>query len=344
MYYGIKTEAITEVAYIRQYENGYRAQVAIKGVRKARSFRTKREAVAWASALETEIRANAGKHSRHTLADALERYSAEVSIHKRGCRWEQIRIKAFLNSTLPVKELMHEITPAMIALWRDERLRSVGNGTVLREIGLLSAVFEQARLEWGYVKSNPVTDIRKPRQPDHRETLLTRRQIKAMLRSLGYSPSLPIRSVSQAIAVAFLLALRSGMRAGEICGLTWDRVHEGYCQTPHKTGKTALSLRDVPLTAKAMRLIDKMRGFDPVTVFGVKVNTLDTLFRRARDRAGLSGFVFHDTRHTAATWLAQDLHVLDLCKAFGWSNTTRALTYYNPKASDIAKRIGQRLK
>lgn len=83
-----------------------------------------------------------------------------------------------------------------------------------------------------------------------------------------------------------------------------------------------------------------MGGFDPVLVFGVKVNTLDTLFRRARDRAGLSGFVFHDTRHTAATWLAQKIHILDLCRAFGWSNTTRALTYYNPKASDIAKRIG----
>lgn len=331
------------MASYKQVRNGYQVQVAIRGVRKSASFRTKREAVAWASALETEIRANDGKPvgNKKTLADALQKYSNEVSPSKRGCRWEQIRIKAFMNSALPVGELIHEVTPAMIALWRDDRLRSVGNGTVLREIGLLSAVFEQARLEWGWVKSNPVTDIRKPRQPDHRETLLTRHQIKLQLHALGYSPLIPIRSVSQSIAVAFLLALRSGMRAGEICGLTWARVHDGYCQTPHKTGNTALSMRDVPLTTKALRLINKMRGFDPVTVFGVKVNTLDTLFRRARDRAGLSGFVFHDTRHTAATWLAQDLHVLDLCKAFGWSNTTRALTYYNPKASDIAKRIGQ---
>jgi len=76
-----------------------------------------------------------------------------------------------------------------------------------------------------------------------------------------------------------------------------------------------------------------------VRVFGVSANTLDTLFRRARDRAGLSGFVFHDTRHTAATWMAQRLHILELCKVFGWTNTKQALTYFNPKAADLAKKM-----
>jgi hypothetical protein len=37
--------------------------------------------------------------------------------------------------------------------------------------------------------------------------------------------------------------------------------------------------------------------------------------------------------------LAQRLHVLDLCRVFGWKSTTRSLTYYNASASDIAKRM-----
>lgn len=74
-------------------------------------------------------------------------------------------------------------------------------------------------------------------------------------------------------------------------------------------------------------------------VFGITPQTLDTLFRRARDRAGIEGVVFHDARHTAATWLAQKLHVLELCKVFGWAGTSQALTYFNPSAKDIAKRI-----
>jgi integrase len=55
----------------------------------------------------------------------------------------------------------------------------------------------------------------------------------------------------------------------------------------------------------------------------------------------LSGFTFHDSRHTAATWMVNSgkVDVLSLCKIFGWTNTTMALTYFNPKAVDIAKQL-----
>ena len=87
------------------------------------------------------------------------------------------------------------------------------------------------------------------------------------------------------------------------------------------------------------RLIGKMAGFDPVRVFGIKPQSLDALFRKARQRAGLTGIVFHDTRHTAATWLATPrINVLDLCRMFGWSNPKQAMVYYNPSAAEIAKR------
>ena len=67
--------------------------------------------------------------------------------------------------------------------------------------------------------------------------------------------------------------------------------------------------------------------------------SLDALFRRARHRAGLDGFTFHDLRHTAATRLAPRLSVLDLCRMFGWAKADQALTYYNPSAGEIAKRL-----
>lgn len=82
-----------------------------------------------------------------------------------------------------------------------------------------------------------------------------------------------------------------------------------------------------------------MRGWDDERVFGLKAQTLDALFRRHRVRCGLEGFTFHDSRHTAATWMAGKVDVLTLCKIFGWSSTSMALTYYNPKATDIAKRL-----
>lgn len=339
------------MASISPHKNGYRVQVAIKGVRDSKVFRTLREANAWAAARETELRAVADKPAsdRHTLAEAMRKYAAEVSPTKRGRRWEEVRLAAMeRDGLLPADRPIGELTPAVLGEWRDARLRQVSAGTVLRELGLLSAVLEEARREWRWIQSNPANDVRRPRAPDHRDVVVTRQQIRCMLEVMGYSPRRPVRTVAQACASAFIVALRTGMRAGELCGLTWERVFEAYCKTPHKTGRTAESLRDVPLTPKAQAQIEKMRGFDPVLVFGLKSSSLEAMFRKYRNRAGLSGFTFHDSRHTAATWIAARLRsnglpaqqaLLDLCKIFGWTKLDQALTYYNPDPRDLAKRI-----
>lgn len=332
---------------ITKSSKGYRAQVYVRGKRDSATFASKREASNWAARRETELRDDASKSpgEKYTLADALRKYGEEVSPHKRGVRWEEVRIAAMLKDgkvppekrlNLPVDKKLKDLTPDDFGQWRNARLLQVTPGTVLREFSLLSAVLETARREWQWIPSNPIKDVRKPAEPDHRTVLITRAQIRAMLTVMGYKRG-QCRSVSQACALAFLVALRTGMRAGEICGLTWDRVHDGYCALP----VTKTVPRDVPLTPKTMRLIEFFRGYDPVLVCGLKSQSLDANFRKYRERAGLEGFTFHDTRHTAATWLAQRLHVLDLCKVMGWKNPAQAMVYYNPKASDIAKRISR---
>jgi integrase len=97
--------------------------------------------------------------------------------------------------------------------------------------------------------------------------------------------------------------------------------------------------RHVPLSTKAQLLVARARGIDTVLVFNLKSQSLDALFRKARKRAGLEGFTFHDSRHTAATWIAPKLDILDLCKMFGWSDPKQAMVYYNPTASTIAGRL-----
>lgn len=321
------------MASILKTDKGYRAFVAIQGKRKTNTFRTKREADAWAARVETEIRSDQNKEeNRHKLHELFQRYAQEVSPHKRGTRWERIRIEAFLRQFEDYS--LSSVTPEIIGQWRDNRLSSVSAGSVLREFSLLSAIFEHGRKEWRWIASNPVADVRKPRHPDHRERIISWQETKAMLQTLGYSPSGRIQSVTQSVAVCFLFALRTGMRAGEICGLTWDKVKDDFCILP----VTKTKPRNVPLDWKDFRLIGKMKGFDRFLVFGIKAQTLDALFRRARVSAGLSGFTFHDARHAAATRLARRLDLLDLCKVFGWSNPKQAMIYYNPTASALATR------
>ena len=318
----------------------WHVQIEIAGVRESATFDTKAQASIWAAQRSTELRmlatGQAGKLK--TLKDALRRYAEEVSPTKKGARAEQIRLKAFErpeHAPLPVQKKLIDITPEDLGAWRDARFKLVSAGSVLRDMTTLGSVLEHARREWRWITTNPIRDVRRPREPMHRERIITDTEVRTMLKTLGWSARRGPRSVTHAVAWAFVFALQTGMRAGEICALTPDDVHADHVKV--KDGKTGA--RVVPLTATAKRTLAAMAGFDPSTIFGLDPRSMDALFRRHREKTGLTGFTFHDARHTAATRLAQRLHVLELCKVFGWKNTTRALTYYNPNAADLAKRM-----
>lgn len=333
---------IAPMASIQKVEGGYRVQVDVKGRRASKTLPTKREATEWATDKEREFRAHAQGHQGHgkTLRDALRKFAEEESPKRRGERWEIVRLSAYEGDghDLPLSKPMADVSDDDLRLWRDKRLKKCSRGTVLRDMTLMAAVLETARTEWKWIKANPIRDVKKPRQPPHRHRVISGPEVRNVLRMLGYSRE-PVRSVSQAVAVAFLVALCTGMRAGELCGLRWADMRESY-GTAHNVKAIEKGMsRDVPLTSVARRLIERMRGWDDELVFGVNSKTLDVLFRRARKRAGYDDFVFHDTRHTAATNLAKRLHILDLCKMFGWKRTDQALTYYNPTAAQIASRL-----
>lgn len=327
------------MASIQKTAKGYRAQIAILGTRDSKTFATRREAVDWANRREIELREVKDKDPglRHTLREALRKYADEVTPKKRGARWEEVRLAAFEGYLLPLDTPIALVAPKHIALFRDSRLKSVSTASVRREISILSAMFETARKEWGWVQGNPCSDVKKPPNKKHRERLISWRECKAMLRAMDYSKRRCVSSTKQAVAVCFLVALRTGMRAGELCGLKWSDVHDRYCHLPlTKNGDS----RNVPLSTRAVRLIEHMRGWDDELVFGLKAASLDALFRRYRTLAGLEGFTFHDSRHTAATMLSKKVDVLTLCKIFGWKDTKQSLTYYNPTASNIAVLLG----
>ena len=319
----------------------WRVQIEVRGARDAATLPTKREAVEWAARRKVEMLAIASGRAGEvrTLEQAMQRYAQEISPLKRGERAEVVRLDAFVkHKDFPGKKLLSELVPEHLAAWRDARLKVNARGSVLRDMTLLSDVLEVARREWRWVASNPMRDVRRPAEPDHRERIITGPEVRKMLRVLGWSKGKPVRSVAQAVAWCFVAALQTGMRAGELAGLRWSDVRDDYVLLhagKTKTGKA----RQVPLTPEAARTLKRMRGYDEDLVFGLKVQSLDAMFRKYRARAGLDGFTFHDSRHTAATRMARRVDVLDLCKIFGWTTATRALVYYNPTGSQIAKRL-----
>lgn len=84
---------------------------------------------------------------------------------KRGGRWDRIRIARFIREDPITKRRLQALAPADIAQWRDSRLKQVKPGSVAREMNLIAAILEIARKEWGWLKENPMRDVRQPPKP-----------------------------------------------------------------------------------------------------------------------------------------------------------------------------------
>lgn len=310
----------------------WKAYVAIQGTRKSKTFDTKQAARDWAARQEYLIK-NAGKiASRQPLRDVLDRYAREISIHNKGHKWEALRLAKIGRGSigyLPISE----VTPKELAIWRDDRLREVAPASVARELNLLSSVFTVARREWLLVDVNPVSDVKSPRKPPARNRIATQDELEALLKASGGDLS---KQMARAIH-AFLFARETAMRAGEIVGLEWDRVFidRRFVHLPMTKNGHA---RDVPLTRRAIEMLEELPRMDPV--FGLTSAKLDVLFRKARDKAEVKGLRFHDSRRMGVTQLSKKLEPLELAKVTGHRDLNMILnTYYAVSVTDISKKL-----
>jgi integrase len=113
-----------------------------------------------------------------------------------------------------------------------------------------------------------------------------------------------------------VFAVATGLRRGEICGLTWDRVYVERGLLMVATGGTLRSKggkkRIVPLNSVALAILKSRAGQSPLPqVFHrgshpIGDDFLGKSFKRAVRDAGLSDTLhFHSLRHTFASWLVQ---------------------------------------
>lgn len=319
------------MASIRKWKKGWRAEVARKGVRKSKVFPTRQEAKDWAARQENLI-LNAGRiASRQPLSEVLDRYAREVSPGKRGHRWEVVRLAKLSRD--PVAQIpIGDLTAADFSDWRDRRLLEVSPASVRREMGLLGAVMTQARREWVLIDRSPLEDVRKPKQPQRR----VRRPTAAELERLEHSAGSDLTTATARAFHAFLFAIETAMRAGEILELRWEHL-DLEARTAHLPRTKNDSARDVPLSREAVRLLEALPHADPV--FDLTSRQLDILWRKLRDRAAVDDLRFHDSRHEAVTRLSKKLDVLELARMVGHRDIRMLLVYYEATAADLARRL-----
>lgn len=316
------------MAYIRPYKGKYRAEVERKGVRKTAIWDTEAEAKAWAKRVEAEI-AGGKTTSSHTFTEAAGRYMRDVSAGKRGKRWEELRIPKMIGHF--DDKALSEFGAPDIAKWRDMRLKTVSASTVLRESKLLHNIFKMARDEWDWMESDPFTGVKMPKHDPPRHQRWRWQEIKQVLRYLGYVTGKDPQTKQQEVALAFLIALRTAMRAGEILKVG-PKTLSGKVVTLEKT-KTEPRAQ-VPLTRQGTRLCRSVKGWT------ISSASLDALFRKARDNTMVGNLRFHDARATALTLLARKVDVLVLSRISRHKNLKMlSEVYYRDTAAEIADRL-----
>ena len=329
---------IAPMATIVQRGNKWRVQIRLRGVTRSNTFERHADAKAWAARTESQIldglQGNASRNK--TFGDIAQRYLEEVTPQKRGQREESYRIGRILQAHLSTIYLS-DLRPQDIADWRDIRLKEVSSASVIREITTISAICNQAMREWGLLNDNPVLKISKPKPTKARTRRPTEQEIEELCKAMLLTENTTKPElVTQRVALALLFAIETAMRAGEICGLTWNDIHltKRIAHLPiTKNG----SSRDVPLSKRAIEIIEKLKGIDEKSVFNVDAKTLDVLFRRARDKCEIEDLHFHDTRREALTRMSKKVPVEMLAKISGHKDLRILLNvYYRPEMSDIA--------
>jgi integrase len=171
----------------------------------------------------------------------------------------------------------------------NKKAEATSVATANRNLAFISPLFNRAR-EWGdFFGENPVEKIRRRKQNNHRLRFLSEDEIRELL-----------RACDGRIRPILVCAILTGMRKGELLGLSWENVdleHDTIFILKSKSGKP----REIPIASKLKDVFLALGRKESGPVFDVTEITLRRCFIRARKDAKIPSFRFHDLRHTFAS-------------------------------------------
>ena len=203
--------------------------------------------------------------------------------------------------------------------------------TIWRKLDDLRAMYNRA-IEWDVVTANPAAGIERPRKvaddrvrylsPDEKERLLAaleardetardaRRRGNEARAKQGRSP-LPALVYKDFLTPVVRIAMLTGMRRGELLGLTWPMVNfeQRVITVSARTAKSQKT-RHIPMHDDVFDILNKwgeQSGRDgllfPHPVTGEKMTIIKKSWGLVIEKAGISDFRFHDLRHHFASSL-----------------------------------------
>ena len=323
------------MATFRKRNGKWQAIVRQKNIGTAsRSFIKKTQAIKWA--LEQEERIERGvfgsiEPSEVTLGELLKRYSQQITPAKRGAETEQRRLNRLINDSISDCSI-EQLTSKTLASFRDRRLLD-GQRACEYDLILIRHCLKVAMSEWGLMLSvNPVDQIKKPPSPKSRDRRLNDGEYERLEQASKLTKN-------QHIWPIVVFAIETGMRRGEILGLSWDNI-----DLKRRTAFLPLtkngSSREVPLSTEAVSILQQQRSRTGLRPFPVTSNAFRLAWDRLRGRAGINDLRFHDLRHEAISrFFEMKLTIPEVALISGHKDVKMLFRYTHLKVDSVVSRL-----
>ena len=280
------------------------------------------------------------------LSDFIENeYLPWARQNKRSWKNDESRVKHITESEIFKGKTLAEISPLLIEKFKRERAKVITRhkrpphpATINHDLALLSKAFSLA-IESGVADSNPVRKVKRLEEGGGRTRYLSpEEEVRLMAQLVGWKAYL--KPIVKA-------ALLTGMRQNEILMLRWSHVDfkrdlifvadPKWARDPRKT-------KGIPVNAELKRILLKQRAKStneyvfPGRANGHRSPTgVSSALRLALRAAKVTGFRFHDFRHTFGTRLGEaNVSPFVIAELMGHASIKMTSRYIHP--SEAGKR------
>ncbi|MFC5550769.1 tyrosine-type recombinase/integrase [Massilia aerilata] len=337
------------MASILKVGDAWRAQVRRKGYKSiSETFSTKAQAVAWARKIEAEMDARRFNDTRGlaniTVKKLIDWYFEEVgTAHQFGKN--KIAVLLTWQRTRGHISLADSSADYLTTFVRDRRKAGASGITISIDLTYLGSVFKSARdLRKLPLDLEPLNSARAnmahlkiSTKSNERARRPTEKEISDLCDYLDKHSSLPMRDIIH-------FATESAMRVDEITRLRWIDLNETdrtiiIRDRKHPRQKQGND-QEVPLLGKTYEIIQRQPRPAQITcesrIFPVKVDTITTIFPRAKNALGIKDLHFHDLRHEGVSRLfEQGYQIHEVALVSGHRDWKMLARYTKIKAKDL---------
>jgi len=322
------------MSYIRTLPNGkYRAEIRKKQTSiQNKTFPNKSEAEQWANDFENKIETILSikpKKLKKLSPDKVEELGGMVLFQKLGVEITFLTFKSLVNEYMrqwtgkdenmlrraefwlnvfkdkPIKSIKPHHIEKILEQYASGSVNGYGsdkpksNNTLLRMKSVLSGIFIYA-IDKKYIDKNPADKVRIKAQQNLIERFLSDEERDKLLAACN-------ESTWDKMYLLILLAITTGMRKSELLYLRWSDIDfDKGLATLGDTKNGSPRINPIPSF-----VLDEMKQYRQIGMglIFVSPNNIEKPFDfrkqwdKVRERACITGFRFHDLRHTAASYL-----------------------------------------